>query len=108
MTATRPAADVLAALSSHVGAGNGITAADLAARLGLLPRMVRQLVSELRLNGHAVCGTPKTGYYIAETEAELEHTCQFLRSRALHSLALEAALRKTPLPDLIGQLHLPT
>ncbi len=101
-------ADVLSALSAHIGAANGIPAADLAARLGLLPRMVRQLVSELRLNGHAVCGTPQTGYYLAETDAELEETCQFLRGRALHSLALEAALRKTPLPDLLGQLHLPT
>ena len=102
------AADVLAALSAHIAPGHGFPAADLAARMGLLPRMVRQLVSELRLNGHAVCGTPKTGYYLAATDAELEQTCQFLRGRALHSLAVEAALRKTPLPDLIGQLHLPT
>lgn len=105
---TTTAADVLAVLSAHIGAANGITAADLAASLDCLPRTVRQHVSELRLSGHAVCGTPKTGYYIAETGAELEATCQFLRARALHSLALEASLRKTPLPDLIGQLHLPT
>lgn len=102
------AADVLAALSAHIGRGHGIQAADLAERLGLLPRQVRNLISELRLAGHAVCGTPKIGYYIAETPAELEETCRFLRHRALHSLALEAALRKTPLPDLVGQLHLPT
>jgi hypothetical protein len=58
--------------------------------------------------GHAICGTPSHGYYIAADAAELEETCEFLRSRALHSLNLESKLRKIPLPDLLGQLHVPT
>ncbi|MCZ7655553.1 MAG: hypothetical protein M5R42_16810 [Rhodocyclaceae bacterium] len=53
-------------------------------------------------------GTPRDGYYIAASGEELEATCQFLRSRAMHSLVLESRLRNVPLPDLIGQMKLPT
>lgn len=95
-------------LIQHTGKARGIAVAEIARQLDTLPRNVRTLVSELRDDGIAVCAHPKTGYYIAETPAELEETCQFLRSRALHSLALEARLRRVPLPDLIGQLHLRT
>lgn len=98
----------LAVLARHIGSGNGITAAALAEALHTMPRQVRALITELRLDSVAVCGTPKTGYYIAATADELETTCQFLRGRALHSLTLESRLRKLPLADLVGQLHLAT
>ncbi len=99
---------LLTLLSHHIGRGNGVGVKQIAAELDIYPRQVRVLVSALRMDGHAVCGTPKDGYYIAETPEELEHTCQFLRGRAMHSLSLESKLRKIPLPDLLGQLHLPT
>lgn len=95
-------------LSRHIGKGNGIGVKQLAQQLDTPERTVRKLVSELRDEGHAVCGTPADGYYIAATADELQHTCDFLRSRAMHSLTLESRLRKIPLTDLIGQLHLPT
>jgi len=66
------------------------------------------MVSDLRDEGLAVCGTPRHGYYIAATPEELEETCAFIRKRAMHSLCLESRLRKIPLPDLLGQLHVPT
>lgn len=100
--------DVLAALSRHVGADKGIRADELAQLLGTNERKLRDFISELRVDGVAVCGHPSTGYYIASNAEELEETCQFLRSRAMHSLVLEARLRKIPLPDLLGQLHLET
>lgn len=100
-------ADVLAVLEFHMGKHYGIGARDLAEHLGIPPRRLRQLISELREDGHAVCGLPESGYYLAETVAELEQCCAFLRSRAMHSLVLEARLRKVPLPELIGQLKLP-
>lgn len=104
-----PVADqVLAALAAHVGRGRGITAANLARAVDTTERRLRRCISQLREDGIAVCGRPETGYFIAETAEELEESCQFLRARALHSLAIEARLRKIPLPDLIGQLHLPT
>ena len=99
---------VLTVLSRHIGKGNGISIKQFAEQTDLLPRTIRTYISELREDGHAVCGTPQDGYYIAATADELESTCEFLRSRAMHSLALESRLRKIPLTDLIGQLHLPT
>lgn len=99
---------LLALLSDRIGRNNGQNVRDLAYHLRCPERLVRKLVTALREDGIAVCGHPSTGYYIAETSVELEECCQFLRSRALHSLGLEARLRKIPLPDLLGQLHLRT
>lgn len=100
--------DLLAVMSRHIGKDNGIKAEHLASEMDITTRQVRELVSALREDGTAVCGKPETGYYIANTPEELEETCQFLRNRALHSLTLESRLRKIPLPDLLGQIHLPT
>jgi len=94
--------------SSHTGAANGIGATALAARCCTSERMLRTLISEARAEGMAIAGTPSTGYYIAETAEELQQCCAFLRSRAMHSLHIEAQLRRIPLADLLGQLHLPT
>ena len=92
----------------HTGAARGVGAALLAARLHISERMLRVLISEARDEGIAIAATPATGYYIAETAEELQQCCAFLRSRAMHSLHIEAQLRRQPLADLLGQLHLPT
>jgi len=102
------ASQLLNTLSRHIGKGNGIGVKQLALQLGIEDRSIRKLISALRAEGHAICGTPKDGYYIAQTPDELQHTCEFLRSRAMHSLTLESRLRRIPLQDLLGQLHLPT
>ncbi len=94
--------------SSHKGRANGITAQALAAQLCVSERMLRTLVSAAREEGVAISATPDTGYYVAETAEELAECCAFLRTRAMHSLRQEAQLRRIPLPDLLGQLHLPT
>lgn len=99
---------LLGILQSHIGCGRGITATALGLEIGIDDRAVRRLITELRDDGVALCGTPRDGYYIAETPEELEKTCAFLRRRALHSLTLESKLRKIPLLDLIGQMKLAT
>ncbi len=99
---------LLALLSLHIGEANGITAEQITLATGVPKRRVRTMVSELRLDGVAVCGHPRDGYYIAANPEEVERTCAFLRSRALHSLTLESKLRHVPLPDLLGQLRLKT
>lgn len=99
---------VLSVLRAHIGAGRGITAKDLAAAARMTEREVRAQVSALREEGIAVCGHPRTGYFIAETSAELETTVEYLTNRALHSLRLASRLTRIPLPDLIGQLKLKT
>ncbi|GBL46250.1 hypothetical protein SFMTTN_2063 [Sulfuriferula multivorans] len=100
--------DLLGVLSRHIGRERAAGAAALARELGIDTRQLRKLVSELRLEGIAVCAHPRDGYYIAETVEELEETCQFLHARSMHALTLESRLRKIPLSDLIGQLHLRT
>lgn len=100
--------DLFSVLAVRVGAHNGVSVSALARQLETTERQVRSLVSELRMDGIAICGTPKSGYYIAATPAEMEETCQFLRNRAMHSLQLESRLRNIPMPDLLGQLQVPT
>lgn len=108
MSAAVTRTDLEMLLQRHIGEDRGITAKAIAEALGCTERQVRELVTELRMDGVAVCGHPATGYFIAATKAELERTCAFLRDRAMHSLVLEARLRRLPLADLIGQLRLPT
>lgn len=99
---------LLTLLSRHIGEQNGLTAEQIMLALCTPKRHVRTLVSELRMDGVAVCGTPRDGYYIAASKEELEETCAFLHARALHSLMLEARLRGVPLEDLVGQQRLKT
>lgn len=108
-------AQVLTELSHHIGQANGIHVRDLVARItGQLiasepqERKVRQIITDLRMEGSHICGHPSSGYYMAETPEELEHTLQFLRSRAMSSLALESRMRRISMPELIGQLTLKT
>jgi len=103
-----PKARVLFELMMREGKARGITARDLAAIAGIPPRQVRSIVSALRLEGIAICGHPKRGYFVAVTPEELQETCAFLRARAMHSLVLESRLRNLPLPELLGQLRLNT
>ena len=97
---------LLAILQHHVGKGHGISVKQLAGMLNVPERKVRDFVSDARRSGHAVCGEPGTGYYLAANQEELEETCQFLQHRALTSLALVAALRRVPLSALMGQMKL--
>jgi biotin operon repressor len=98
---------VLNMLARHQGAENGIGAKRLAEQLDMSPRRLRKLISELRDDdGHAICGTPATGYFMAVRPEELQASCAFLEHRALHSLRLLSRMKKVSLPDLLGQLKL--
>ena len=105
---------LLVALRNHIGRANGITVKALAREiLGCEPeggdeRLVRKLVVELRREGHHVCAHPADGYYLAADADELNDTIAFLRDRAMSSLEQIAAMKHVSVPDLFGQLHLPT
>jgi hypothetical protein len=105
---------VLWALSMHKGAAAGVHVGALVKEIcgetsPRLERELRHVVEELREEqGHHICAHPSTGYFIAATPEEVEATCKFLRDRALSSLKKEAAMRKVSLPELLGQLRLPT
>lgn len=102
-------AQLIALMSKrHMGRRRGISATALAAKLAITERTLRHLISDAREEGVAIVGTPETGYYIARTAGELEECCRFLRARAMHSLAIEARLRRIALPELLGQLRVGT
>ena len=105
--------EVLGVLACHIGAERGVHIEQLVREISgeLLPdpaaeRRARQLISELRHEGVAICAHPSSGYYIAASAVELERSCQFLRARAMHSLVLESRLRKISLGELLGQLRI--
>lgn len=100
--------DLMAVMVQHIGKGKGISALELSLLLGIPERQVRHLVSEAREDGVAICGTPATGYYVANTQEELHETMDFLMNRAKKSLHLASRLSNIPLADLAGQLHLGT
>lgn len=106
-------AAVLQALSRHIGAENGIRGDRLVVEIlgradPIAERELRRIVKELRLEGHHVCATPEDGYFMAATSEELDETCLFLHERAMTTLKQIAAMKRVSLPDLKGQLHLPT
>lgn len=106
---------VLNELQHHIGRENGIHVRDLVQRITgqqvtsePMERRVRGLINELRMEGSHICGHPQSGYYMAATAEELDETCVFLYERAMTSLQLISRLKNVALPDLRGQLHLPT
>lgn len=102
------ATQLLMKLQQHIGKANGITGKNVALALDVPPRQIRRLVEELRLEGHAVCGYPGEGYYIAANAQEIEDTCAFLHSRAMSSLKQESVMSKCAVPVLSGQMNLET
>ena len=105
---------VLDALRDHIGQDNGISARSLVLKLtGVYARpaderALRHVIEVLRRDGHHLCGHPTTGYFVARTDDELLRTVRFLHDRALTSLTQAAAMQRVSLPDLRGQLRLPT
>lgn len=104
---------LLVAFRNHIGHHNGASATRLVWEMTgtssrAAERRLRMLVMELRKRGHHICAQPVFGYFLAETPEELENTCQFLRDRALAGLQQVAAMRRISIPDLVGQMHLPT
>lgn len=100
------AAAVLQVLSRHIGATRGIHINELVTVTLINGREVRKAIETLRLTGVHICGKPESGYFIAETPAELESTIDFLESRAVKSFRQIAAMKKIALPALYQQMSL--
>lgn len=105
-------ATVLYALRHRRGRANGLTAEQLVElitgdRLPADVRRLRHVVEHLRLEGHAVCALPSSGYYLAATAEDLDLTCNYLYARAMTSLRQIGQLKRRAVPDLRGQLGLP-
>lgn len=100
---------LLATLAHHKGQAKGIHVRELAMQAyGQLTvtdaqeRAVRKLVTDLRMEGHPICAHPAHGYFLAETHAELQHTCAFLRARAMSSLRAYSRLKKISATQIMG------
>ena len=76
---------LLGILQGHRGKDRAITSRELAKRLNLSTREVREIVAQLvgdgELIGASVAGVDG-GFYLIESEADLEETRAILRSRA--------------------------
>ncbi len=95
-------------MQRHIGRENAISGKRLSEALQVNDREMRKLTDHAIEEGIALCSHPAYGYWVAKTPDELEETCRFHRSRALHELQKEARLKKLTLADLLGQLHLGT
>jgi len=98
----------ISVMQHHIGRDLAISGEQLAQVLGTTTRQIRHITDMAIDEGISLCSHPSHGYWIALDVKELEATCQFHRSRALHELAKEAKLRKIGLADLLGQMHLRT
>lgn len=104
--------NVLSVLVLHIGKGKGISVRDLAyACTGQCAhaseeRAVRQIITELRMDGHHICAHPSDGYFIAATAEELNETCKFLVDRSMTGLTQVSRMKKIALPDFYGQFQL--
>lgn len=113
---------VLVALRDHIGQHNGISTKALVraitgqAEYGQTAlfeaaadeRTLREVIVELRCEGHHIGAHPTRGYYLCETADELNEACLFLYERAMTSLVQISKMKQVSLPDLKGQLRLPT
>ena len=105
---------VLSVLSHHIGIHNGVTAEDIVSEIkaggeySLTKRRLRAIVTAFRLEGHHICADPLHGYFMAANDDELDQTCEFLHARAMKTLTQISKMKNIALPDLRGQLKLPT
>jgi hypothetical protein len=108
----------LTVLQRHVGKPNAITMTRLTAAIqggDVIPsrrydesRLTRSIISQLRAEGHPIAHTNGRGggYFFAATEAELEETAAWFRSRAMSAFRQEANLKRISLSELVEQLKL--
>lgn len=76
------------------GAERARSRASLCDELKMSDRTLRRLVEELRGEGVLVgSSNDAAGYFLCETEAELEETARHLTSRALSALGTARAMR---------------
>jgi hypothetical protein len=104
---------VMFALACRIGQASGVRARDLVTEIcgetsGALERQLRAVIEELRLEGRPICGHPSTGYFIASNQEELQRTADFLRNRAAKSFTQAARMLGVSVPELAGQLRLPS
>ncbi len=77
-----------------IGAENATASSELARRLNVDLRVIRQLVRKERLEGVQICSNGK-GYFMPEDITDVNHTINTLYKRAREERAVAEAMRKT-------------
>ena len=65
----------------YEGRDHAVSRKMLAECTGLPDRTVRRLIAKARPEGHAIVGNPNGGYYLAETQEDVDLLLGELRSR---------------------------
>lgn len=108
---------IVTILSRHVGITRAIGMGELYSRVYGKPwknrindtRGMRYLITDLRNEGVPICSLTSHsggGYYLASTNGELDSWLGRDHRKALRILAREAKIRRTTLPELLGQMRL--
>lgn len=72
---------------------NAISARDLAVKLGVSDRVLRDIVTAERVKGVVICSS-SAGYYLPDNRDEIREFCNFMEKRAKHSfIAIQSARR---------------
>lgn len=75
------------------GKNNAISARELAAKLGVSDRVLRDIVTGDRVKGIVICSS-SAGYYLPASKDEIKEFCSFMDKRAKHSfIAIQSARR---------------
>lgn len=75
------------------GKNNAISARELAAKLGVSDRVLRDIVTGDRVKGIVICSS-SAGYYLPASKDEIKEFCSFMEKRAKHSfIAIQSARR---------------
>lgn len=71
------------------GKSNAISARELAAKIGVSDRVLR----DIRVKGIVICSS-SAGYYLPANKDEIREFCNFMEKRAKHSfIAIQSARR---------------
>lgn len=108
---------LLSTLSSHIGMVNAISMTALFEAVFERPwddhinatRSLRHLITAMREEGVPICSVSSMnggGYYLAAAGSELADFLRKTERRALLILKRNAAMKKTSLPNYLGQLKI--
>ncbi|MCE5212136.1 MAG: hypothetical protein LLG40_11325 [Deltaproteobacteria bacterium] len=108
---------LLACLATHISAINAIAMTALYYQVFDRPwedhvnstRAIRHLITAMRNEGVPICSASSSnggGYYLAAAGSEMADFLRKTERRALRILKRNAAMKKTTLPNYLGQLKI--
>ena len=103
---------VLPVIATLMGADAGVKVSMLVERVTgeettkPAERLMRHVITELRMLGHPVCARPSEGYLWGTTRDEIENTARHLARRSLTGLTQASKMTGRPIQELARQLAL--